>query len=97
MVIPDDRRGLRPQEHRSMTQACRLAYLILALLLASSCTTSTTVRGDPERSPATKPDMKDYVMDSYACVHKSEQEIRFGQFPWSRQGDAQRHSEACIE
>src|SRR5262249_32518900 len=94
--IPDDRGGLRPQAHPSMTQARGLACLMLALLLASGCTTSTTVRGHPERSPATKPDMKDYVMDGYAGVHQSDQAIPFAQVPSSRQRAAEHLYEACL-
>lgn len=54
------------------------------------------VRGDPDRSPATKADMKNYVMDSYHCSSESEQEIRFGQLPWARQRDAQGLYEMCM-
>jgi hypothetical protein len=71
-------------------------YLVLALLLAAGCTTSRTRWGDPDRSPATKVDMKNYVHDSYECVRESEQEIRFGQLPSSRQRDAQLLYERCM-
>jgi hypothetical protein len=73
-----------------------LGCLLLALLLAGGCTTSSTAQSDPDRSPATKPDMKNYVQDSYQCVRESEQEIRLGQLPWSRQRDAQRLYEVCM-
>ena len=72
------------------------AYLMLALLFAVGCTTSRTALADPDRSPATKADMKNYVMDSYNCVRQSEQEIRLGQLPWSRERDAQRGYESCM-
>lgn len=70
--------------------------VVLALLLTGSCTTSTAVRGDPERSPATKADMKNYVQDSYHCGRESEQEIHLGQLPWSREREAQRLYEMCM-
>jgi hypothetical protein len=71
-------------------------YVVLALLLAAGCTTTTIALGDPDRSPATKADMKNYVQDSYACVRASQQEIRIGQLPWSRQRDAQRLYDSCM-
>jgi len=70
--------------------------LSLTLLLATGCTTKTTFWGDPDRSPATKPDMRSYVQDSYECVRESEQDIRLGQMPWSKQRDAQRLYESCM-
>ena len=69
---------------------------MLALLLAAGCTTSRTLWGDPDRSRATKTDMRNYVQDSYECVRESEQEIRLGQLPSSRQRDAQLLYERCI-
>jgi hypothetical protein len=72
------------------------AYLMLALLFAAGCATSTTALADPDRSPATKADMKNYVQDSYGCVRESEQEIHLGQLPWSRERDAQRLYEMCM-
>jgi len=71
-------------------------YLALSLLLAAGCTTSRTALADPDRSPATKADMRSYVQDSYECVRQSEQEIRLGQLPWSTQRDAQRLYESCM-
>ena len=73
-----------------------LAYPVLVLLFAAGCTTSRIAMADPDRSPATKADMKNYVQDSYGCVRESEQEIRLGQFPWSRARDAQRLYESCM-
>lgn len=73
-----------------------LTCLSLTLLLAAGCTTKTTFWGDPDRSPATKPDMRSYVQDSYECVRESEQDIRLGQMPWSKQRDAQRLYESCM-
>jgi hypothetical protein len=71
-------------------------YLALALLLAAGCTTSTVIRGDPDRSPATKAEMKSYVQDSYECVIGSQQDIHLGQLPQLRQRDAQRLYEQCM-
>ncbi len=83
-------------QHRPTARRHALVYLVLALLLAAGCTTSRTRWGDPDRSPATKVDMKNYVHDSYECVRESEQEIRFGQLPASRQRDAQLLYERCM-
>ena len=83
-------------EQRPTARRHALVYLVLALLLAAGCTTSRTRWGDPDRSPATKVDMKNYVHDSYECVRESEQEIRFGQLPSSRQRDAQLLYERCM-
>jgi hypothetical protein len=69
---------------------------VLALLSAAGCTTSRTLWGDPDRSPATKANMRTYVQDGYECVRESEQEIRLGQLPSSRQRDAQRLYEGCM-
>jgi len=73
-----------------------MIYFLLALLLAGGCTTVRFVRGDPDRSPATKADMKNYVQDSYQCGSESEQEIRLGQLPSSRERVAQRLYEKCM-
>ena len=72
-----------------------MALAALALALAG-CTTSRTALADPDRSPATKADMKNYVLDSYSCVRESAQDIRLGQLPWSRERDAQRLYESCM-
>jgi len=77
------------------TRPCAVVYLVLALL-AAGCTTPTRLRGDPDRSPAAKADMRNYVQDSYECGRESEQEIHLGQLPSSRQRDAQRLYEACM-
>ncbi len=82
--------GQRPTARRA------LVYLVLALLLAAGCTTKTTFWGDPDRSPGTKADMRNYVQDSYACIRESEQETRLGQLPSSRQRDAQLLYERCM-
>jgi len=74
----------------------RTTCLALALSLATGCTGSTTFWGDPERSPATKSNMRNYVNDSYDCVQNSAQEIRLGQLPSSKQRDAQRLYEECM-
>jgi hypothetical protein len=74
-----------------------LGCLLLVLLLAGGCTTARFVRGDPERSPATKADMKNFVQDSYQCGSESEQELRLGDLPWFRERDAQRLYEMCMK
>jgi len=83
------RRGLARLGHRTLTG------WVVALLLVG-CTTKTTLWGDPDRSPGTKADMRSYVQDSYECVRESEQEIRLGQLPSSRQRDAQLLYERCM-
>ena len=74
----------------------RIVGVVLALFLAGGCTTSGAVRGDPDRSPATKADMKNYVQDSYECGLESEQVINLGQFPWWLERKAQRLYEMCM-
>ena len=83
------RRGLARLGHRTLTG------WVVALLLVG-CATKTTFWGDPDRSPGTKADMRNYVRDSYECVRESEQEIRLGQLPSSRQRDAQLLYERCM-
>src|SRR6266404_2300925 len=83
-------------EQRPTARRRALVYVVLALLLAAGCTTSRTLWGDPDRSPATKANMRNYVQDSYECLRESEQEIRVGQLPSSRQRDAQGLYERCM-
>jgi hypothetical protein len=89
MIVVPTYRGFRIQVD--------IVGVVLALILTGSCTTSTTALADPDRSPATKADMKSYVLDSYNnCVRQPEQDIRLGQLPWLRQRDAQRLYESCM-
>ena len=98
LLLPPRHRGPARAEGEHAVSAARKppAYLMLVLILVVGCTTSRTALADPDRSPATKADMKNYVLDSYNCVRQSEQDIRLGQLPWSRERDAQRLYESCM-
>src|SRR5262249_43429772 len=89
-------RPLKAKWDHLLRLAGSLGWFALALFLATGCTESTTFWGDPDRLPATKSNMRNYVSDSYDCVQNSAQEIRLGQLPSSKQRDAQRLYEECM-